>query len=315
MELNFLLYTAIILLYIIFFIFLFFENIEGLMFILLFLLTSMSGYKLILDLYEHRSILNIDFSNVFGSNTSSIVSIFLNPLTLLLLLVMLFVFVIMYLQSRIRINAIFINVLLIAVYVLFSMPAKKSGGGLFQLYTLYSLPIMIIVLSLIMMMVTIHTLKSDSPIGKMNLSSKYRKILHRYKQMLLSTVTLIIGTFIALTTLKRTKLDSTLNTYITSDGDNINYLIMISLAAVYVISYLTFNDSYDLFKIIRYKLQTNDQYKRVTRGACAGNMEVALEDELTPPVPQTEPTSNTEEVNVAAGLFDDLDLPIFRKLE
>ena len=63
------------------------------------------------------------------------------------------------------------------------------------------------------MMVTIHTLKSDSPIGKMNLSSKYRKILHRYKQMLLSTVTLIIGTFIALTTLKRTKLDSTLNTY------------------------------------------------------------------------------------------------------
>ena len=85
----------------------------------------MSGYKLILDLYEHRSILNIDFSNVFGSNTSSIVSIFLNPLTLLLLLVMLFVFVIMYLQSRIRINAIFINVLLIAVYVLFSMPTKK----------------------------------------------------------------------------------------------------------------------------------------------------------------------------------------------
>ena len=78
---------------------------------------------------------------------------------------------------------------------------------------------------------------------------------------------------------------------------------MISLAAVYVISYLTFNDSYDLFKIIRYKLQTNDQYKRVTRGACAGNMEVALEDELT--ASTTNGTYNTEEVNVAAGLFDD----------
>ena len=52
-------------------------------------------------------------------------------------------------------------------------------------------------------------------------------------------------------------LDNTLYTYITSDCDNINYLIMISLAAVYIISYLTFNDSYDLFKIIRYRIIIN----------------------------------------------------------
>jgi hypothetical protein len=110
-------------------------------------------------------------------------------------------------------------------------------------------------------------------------------------------------------------MDSTLNTYVSNDNDNFNYISAISILVTYVMSYFTFNDSYDLFKIIRYKLKTNDQYKRVTRGACAGNMEFALQDELIPPVPQTEPTSNTEEVNVASGLFDDLDLPIFRKLE
>ena len=278
MELNFLLYTAIIILYIIFFIFLLFENIEGLMFILLFLLSSMSGYKLILDLYENRNILNIDFSKIFGENTSGIVSLFLNPLTLLLLIVMLFVFILMYLKSRIKINAIFLNVLLIVVYILFSMPAKKSGGGLFQLYTLYSIPIMVILLSLIMMMVTIHTLNSDSIIGKMKLSKKYRNSLHRYKQMLISVITLIIATFIMLTTVKRTKMDSTLNTYVSNDNDNFNYISAISILVTYVMSYFTFNDSYDLFKIIRYKLKTNDQYNHVTRGACTGNMEEELEN-------------------------------------
>lgn len=319
MELNFLLYTAIIILYIIFFIFLLFENIEGLIFILLFLLTSMSGYKLILDLYENRNILNIDFSRIFGDNTSGIVSLFLNPLTLLLLIVMLFVFILMYLKSRIKINAIFLNVLLIAVYILFSMPAKKSGGGLFQLYTLYSIPIMVILLSLIMMMVTIHTLNSDSIIGKMKLSKKYRNSLHRYKQMLISVITLIIATFIMLTTVKRTKMDSTLNTYVSNDNDNFNYISAISILVTYVMSYFTFNDSYDLFKIIRYKLKTNDQYNHVTRGACTGNMEAELENELanvSQSEPQIEPTSNTSDESVVdeENYFYELNLPVFRKL-
>lgn len=319
MELNFLLYTAIIILYIIFFIFLLFENIEGLIFILLFLLTSMSGYKLILDLYENRNILNIDFSKIFGENTSGIVSLFLNPLTLLLLIVMLFVFILMYLKSRIKINAIFLNVLLIVVYILFSMPAKKSGGGLFQLYTLYSIPIMVILLSLIMMMVTIHTLNSDSIIGKMKLSKKYRNSLHRYKQMLISVITLIIATFIMLTTVKRTKMDSTLNTYVSNNNDNFNYISAISILVTYVMSYFTFNDSYDLFKIIRYKLKTNDQYNHVTRGACTGNMEAELENELanvSQSEPQIEPTSNTSDESVVdeENYFYELNLPVFRKL-
>jgi len=280
----------------------------------------MSGYKLILDLYENRNILNIDFSKIFGDNTSGIVSLFLNPLTLLLLIVMLFCFVLMYLQSRIKINAIFVNVLLIAVYILFSMPAKKSGGGLFQLYTLYSLPIMIILLSLIMMMVTIHTLNSDSVIGKIKLSKKYQKILNRYKYMLLSVVTLIIATFIMLTTVKRTKMDSTLNTYVSNDNSNFNYISAISMLVTYVMSYLTFNDSYDLFKIIRYKLKTNDQYKHVTRGACTGNIEAELENELaniSQSEPQIETTSNTEVVSIvdnSENIFYDMDLPEFRKL-
>lgn len=319
MELNFLLYTAIIILYIIFFIFLLFENIEGLMFILLFLLSSMSGYKLILDLYENRNILNIDFSKIFGENTSGIVSLFLNPLTLLLLIVMLFVFILMYLKSRIKINAIFLNVLLIVVYILFSMPAKVNGGGLFQLYTLYSIPIMVILLSLIMMMVTIHTLNSDSIIGKMKLSKKYRNSLHRYKQMLISVITLIIATFIMLTTVKRTKMDSTLNTYVSNNNDNFNYISAISILVTYVMSYFTFNDSYDLFKIIRYKLKTNDQYNHVTRGACTGNMEAELENELanvSQSEPQIEPTSNTSDESVVdeENYFYELNLPVFRKL-
>ena len=76
MKLNFLLYAAIIIMYIIFLVFLFFESVEGLVFILLFLLTAMSGYKLILDLYEYRNILSIDFSKIFGENTNFITSLF-----------------------------------------------------------------------------------------------------------------------------------------------------------------------------------------------------------------------------------------------
>ena len=313
MKLNFLLYAAIIIMYIIFFVFLFFENIEGLIFILLFLLTSMSGYKLILDLYEYKNILSIDFSKIFGENTSFITSLFLNPLTLLILIVMLFVFTILYLRSKVKINAIFINILLIGVYVLFSMPSKKAGEGYFQLYTLFSVPVLVTILSLIMIIVTIHKLSSDSPTGKLNLSKKYREILNRYKGMLLSVILVIISTFISLTMIKRSKTDE-LNVTTINESMKYNYISAASLFVTYILSYFAFNDSYDLYKIIRYNMKTNDQYKRVTRGSCAGGMEQQIQDEIDNTMDEIpERTSDTTGGGyVEDGIF--AGMPILRKL-
>ena len=314
MKLNFLLYAAIIIMYIIFLVFLFFESVEGLVFILLFLLTAMSGYKLILDLYEYRNILNIDFSKIFGENTNFITSLFLNPLTLLVLIVMLFVFVVLYLYSKVKINAIFINILLIAAYVLFSMPSKKAGEGYFQLYTLFSLPVLTTLLSLIMIIVTIFTLSSESPTGKLNLSSKYRGILNRYKGMLLSVVLTIISTFILLTRTKRTKTDD-LNGSTVKESSTFNTISAASLFVSYILSYVALNDSYDLYKLIRFNMKTNDQYRRVTQGSCTGGMEEDIQDEIDESSIETpERTSNTEDIEVGEGIFAGIDLPLFKKL-
>ena len=92
MEWNFLLYVAIIALYIIFFVFLFMDNIEGLIFILLFLLTTMSGYKVVMDLYENRELVNYDIMNMFDflEEPFKIKSATLHPIALLSFGILLF---------------------------------------------------------------------------------------------------------------------------------------------------------------------------------------------------------------------------------
>ena len=128
MEWNFLLYVAIIALYIIFFVFLFMDNIEGLIFILLFLLTTMSGYKVVMDLYENRELVNYDIMNMFDflEEPFKIKSAALHPIVLLLLTVSLVIFIFMYMASRVSANYVITNAMLLVLYFCFQCRRKKA---------------------------------------------------------------------------------------------------------------------------------------------------------------------------------------------
>ena len=62
MELDLLMYTLLIIFYLIFFVFLFVEKMEGTMIIILFILSTFSGYKLLYDM-KMNDMLNIDISS------------------------------------------------------------------------------------------------------------------------------------------------------------------------------------------------------------------------------------------------------------
>ena len=63
MELDLLLYVILIIFYLIFFVFLFVEKMEGIMLIMIFILSTFSGYKLLYDLYS-SNILNINLDTI-----------------------------------------------------------------------------------------------------------------------------------------------------------------------------------------------------------------------------------------------------------
>ena len=252
MEWNFLLYVAIIALYIIFFVFLFMDNIEGLIFILLFLLTTMSGYKVVMDLYENREIVNYDIMNMFDflEEPFKIKSAALHPIVLLLLTVSLVIFIFMYMASRVSANYVITNAMLLVLYFLFSMPAKE-GASFFQLYVLYGVPILGIILSLVFIMVCISVMNFDSPTGEIELNKKYRMIMNRYKGLLTATITIIMGSLLSITYLCR--YDK--NNKIPKDNNAMNLITTIGLVLSYGLSYASLNTSYVFYEASKFNMQ------------------------------------------------------------
>lgn len=309
MTLNFLLYTAIIILYIIFFVFLFYKNIEGLVFILLFLLMTVSGYKVILDFYENRELLKVDFSQIFGPETNLISSLIFSPIMLFILLISLFILCILYSMSLASLNTIFVNVSLLAVYILFSMPSNSLSSPL-QLHVLYGIPIMLLIISLIFIMVTITTLNYNSPTGRLDLPYKYRNILNTYKGTFVTSILILIASMIFLTLSKRSK---TSNKNVTEgySGDSFNYITAGSMFFIYIFSFISFNGAYDIYKLVRYNMKTLDKYKLNIQGECGGSLPESsdtIEEEASIPTDSETTGGGT----VTTGIFT--GLPILRQL-
>lgn len=260
MKLNILLYAQLIVLYLIFCIFLFNDKIEVLMFVLMFLLTTMTGYKVLYDMYENKDKLNFDFSEIL--RFFNIDAIFMSPLILVILIATLVLFTYLYIRAKVSVNYVMANVVLLGVFFLFNMPS--SGSSYYQLFVLYGVPLFMLIMSSIMIMVAASILNGTVVSGKMNLSSHYRGILNTYKGLYVSTIFFLILTLVGMMAIKKIRINGPITansskSFVNSEK-SFNILSLVSLSVSYILSFFTFSESYDIYKYVQFDMNTSDKY-------------------------------------------------------
>lgn len=197
MELDLLMYILLIIFYLIFFSFLFVEKMEGIMFIIIFILSTFSGYKLLYDM-KTSEILNIDMNSV--QNTFSFAFDILRKfgsigvmMTLLVLFAITFTLFYMNYIPRVGFS---ITTILLSISILFSIISQKLDDiKQISYFLLYIGPMVLIMTSLIMMMDSIAKI-DNSPINRMKMSRKNRENLLAYKILLFISTFIIIGSLV-----------------------------------------------------------------------------------------------------------------------
>ena len=260
MKLNILLYAQLIVLYLIFCIFLFNDKIEVLMFVLMFLLTTMTGYKVLYDMYENKDKLNFDFSEIL--RFFNIDAIFMSPLILVILIATLALFTYLYIRAKVSVNYVMANVVLLGVFFLFNIPS--SGSSYYQLFVLYGVPLFMLIMSSIMIMVAASILNGTVVSGKMNLSSHYREVLNTYKGLYVTTIFFLILTLVGMMAIKQIRVNGTTTassskSFVDSEK-SFNILSLVSLSVSYILSFFTFSESYDIYKYVQFDMNTSDNY-------------------------------------------------------
>lgn len=234
-------YILMILTYIILCSFFLNTNIEVLMFVLMFLFTLVSGYKVVYDLYKNEMVFNLQILlQKFGAD-----KIVMSPVILLFLIVWLFISTFLYIASKSSINWVMGSVVSLTIFYLMNMyPNNKLS-----LYMLYSVPLFMLIMSTIMAMVAASILNGTVVSNKMDLSEKYRNKIMEYKRLYVSAIFILI---IALVILSATNKDKYELAY--------NLIIAISLAISYLLSFFAFSDIYDVYNYVQFDMKTSDSY-------------------------------------------------------
>lgn len=181
---NVILYVLIFAVYIMLFSFMFDnsnESIEGLVYILMFLLTSVSGIKLLHDLYKEE---NPILDNVFKSLVSEYNILYFGIYALLF--IGLIVTTILYTKKTADESLITLFVIGIIFFIL-SMTISE-----FTMFKSLFIPIISMILTSVNLLL-LPMYNKTSILGKIELKSKlFKKILHMIKGMFVSMVVLII---------------------------------------------------------------------------------------------------------------------------
>lgn len=247
MELDLLMYTLLIIFYLVFFVFLFVEKMEGTMIIILFILSTFSGYKLLYDM-KMNDTLNIDIDPI--RNTYSFLFNFLKKFgSIGVMIVFLILFATSYTLhyfSYIPRWGFSLSAVLLSLSIGLSLLFQKIDEiKHLSYFSLYIIPIFLIMISFIIMLDSLSKI-DNTPGNRMNMSRQNRKKLLIYKILLLISVVLIIGSLLYSSSKKS----------LNSPSPDVDVLTFTCLIILYITSSYALYYSNEISLIHRNKMNT-----------------------------------------------------------
>lgn len=206
MEFDIIQYLLIIILYLGLFRFLYANEgkIEGLVFILLFVLTLFVGFKIIFDFYK-SSVSAVDKELYFLRFKSFeiftkeieilklIKDFLLSPLVTLILLVLLIFSIVQYIQKGIRKDYDFLVTMCCLTFGQIGISFTSSDTKV-PFYILFGIPIILLMVSLILIIVAIFNINSEAITKKLKLNKNGRERVKKYKDFFVSIIIFFIVT-------------------------------------------------------------------------------------------------------------------------
>lgn len=206
MEFDIIQYLLIIILYLGLFRYLYANDgkIEGLVFILLFVLTVFVGFKIIFDFYK-SSVNALDKESFFLRFKSFeifakeiqilklIKDFLLSSLVTLVLIILLIVSIAQYLNKGVRNDYDFLVTMACLTFGQVAFTLTNSNTKV-PFYILFGIPIILLMVSLILIMVSIFNINSDAPTKKLKLNKGGRERVKKYKDFFVSIVIFFIVT-------------------------------------------------------------------------------------------------------------------------
>ena len=203
MEFDIIQYLLIIILYLKLFIFLFANEgkIEGLVFILLFVLTVFVGFKIIFDFYKSsvsavdRELYFLRFKSfeIFANDIEILKlmkDFLLSPVVTLVLLVLLVFSIVEYIKKGIRNDYDFLVTMSCLTFGQIAISLTNASTKV-PFYILFGIPIILLIVSLILILVSIFNINSDA-ITKLKLNKSGRERVKKYKHFFVSNIIFFI---------------------------------------------------------------------------------------------------------------------------
>ena len=195
MDYDIILYFIIVVLYIILFHNLFKDNIEGLIFTLLFVFTIFAGFKLLYDLYSLSNTAFIKYKSIY--QLENFIYIMKNPIIMFVLIVLFVLSLILFITGALNEDILITSGTFLSFTVgLMFIDLEKN----IPLVYLYAIPIILILISLMMLLFSISKFSNGSPFREpMKLSPKNRVRLTNVKNLLVAMFFFILLSLITFT--------------------------------------------------------------------------------------------------------------------
>ena len=204
MEFDIIQYLLIIILYLGLFRFLYANEgkIEGLVFILLFVLTVFVGFKIIFDFYKSsvsavdRELYFLRFKSfeIFANDIEILKlmkDFLLSPVVTLVLLVLLVFSIVEYIKKGIRNDYDFLVTMSCLTFGQIAISLTNASTKV-PFYILFGIPIILLIVSLILILVSIFNINSDAITKKLKLNKSGRERVKKYKDFFVSIIIFFI---------------------------------------------------------------------------------------------------------------------------
>jgi hypothetical protein len=189
----YLIYVFFLILYIIFFSHLFNKNLEYLMFILIFILSIFSGVKTVSDIYNSNILFKFDVLDSFVNKIGFfkiIKNILFSTIVIILVGISMLVNIVLYaVKQTVPLSSVISH-----IFVLFTLIAYRLFYNVsIPLWGIVIIPILLIFVSFIFILITIHNLKKnkDDDNNEIRVSKNTRKKLNIYKGLYITDAILL----------------------------------------------------------------------------------------------------------------------------